>query len=283
MSTRGYVCYSGGMTQTTTPLGRFGRFGTTFIAYLSLAVGAGLSTAFNVVHTIEVRGAALDAWDVVVAVAGPGMVVLMVELFVSTLWAGQRWYMQLIRWVGCLMVAGIAMRMSWTHGHDFLVSRGQTGDVSALMPLAVDTLAIMATALLLSSRMSVRVPVDTDKPGAVSRVLDTIDQMIVPAPVLPSLSVSLDTPTAAELEDMFSLSDFLPQPTGPVPSPLPVPVSAPPSSDRVVRVLAPSEMDAAVEGLLSAGVPVSEVKASVAEVYGVSTKTVGRRIAGLSA
>lgn len=276
------------MTQTSAPLGRFGRFGTVFIAYLSLAVGAGLSTAFNVVHTIETRGDALDAWDIVVAVAGPGMVVLMVELFVSILWAGQRWYMQAIRWVGCLMVAGIAMRMSWTHGHDFLVSRGQTGDVSALMPLAVDTLAIMATALLLSSRTARRVldtdtDTDTDTPRLLDkpRDMDTADMDNFRDRMADSAG-HVDTPSAAELEDMFSLSDFLPQPSGPVPSPLPVPVSSPPAPGRVVRVLAPSEMASAVAGLLSHDVSPADIKRDVAEVYGVSTKTVGRRLQSLS-
>lgn len=60
--------------------------------------------------------------------------------------------------------------------------------------------------------------------------------------------------------------------------PLPVPVSSPPAPTRVVRVLAPTEMDSAAAGLLSHGVPAADIKRDVAEVYGVSTKTVGRRL-----
>jgi hypothetical protein len=60
-----------------------------------------------------------------------------------------------MRWLGTLTIGGIAMRVSWVHLNELMASRGQKGDVSALGPLAIDCLAIMATALLLAGRRTV--------------------------------------------------------------------------------------------------------------------------------
>jgi len=140
------------MTEKLKILEVAGRVWTAAVAYVALIIGAGLSITFNVVDVMDVRGANLDRWDIVTAVAFPALVVLMVELFVSRLWTGQRWPMQIIRWAGTLAIGGIAMRVSWVHGHDFFLSRGQAKDVANLAPLAIDLLAIMATALILSGR-----------------------------------------------------------------------------------------------------------------------------------
>jgi hypothetical protein len=129
-----------------------GKLWTAGIAYVALAVGAGLSIMYNVVDTATVRGPAMDTYDLVTAIAAPGIVVLMVELFVSNWWIGTQWPMQVLRWSGCLVIGGVAMRASWTHGHDFMVGRGQTADVATTWPLAIDLLAVMATALILAGR-----------------------------------------------------------------------------------------------------------------------------------
>jgi hypothetical protein len=135
------------MTMTTLT-----KFWTASIAYVALAVGAGLSIMYNVVDTMQVRGAELDIFDVITAVAAPAIVVLMVEMFVSRIWVGQPWHIQVVRWLATLAIGGVAMRTSWTHGHDFMASRGQAEDVAMLWPLAIDLLAIMATALILAGR-----------------------------------------------------------------------------------------------------------------------------------
>lgn len=121
------------------------------IAYVALVLGAGLSIMYNVLQTIETRKSSLEVWDIITAVAMPGVVVVMVHLFVSRLWVGQPWYMQTIRWLGCSAIGAVAMRASWTHGHAWLTAHGQTSDVATGWPLAIDALAIMATALLLAS------------------------------------------------------------------------------------------------------------------------------------
>jgi hypothetical protein len=130
-----------------------GKLWTAGIAYVALAAGAGLSIMYNVVDTMTVRGPALDIWDVITAVAAPAIVLLMVEMFVSRIWIGQPWHIQVVRWLATLAIGGVAMRTSWTHGHDFMASRGQSADVATLWPLAIDLLAIMATALILAGRV----------------------------------------------------------------------------------------------------------------------------------
>lgn len=132
---------------------KLSKFWTASIAYVALIVGAGSSVVFNILDMRSLRGDAFDGWDLFIAVLGPAMVVLMVEMFVSRLWeklppfAGQ-----FIRWTGTVAIGAVAMRVSWTHGHAFLLTRGQTADVATMWPLAIDTLAIMATALLVAGR-----------------------------------------------------------------------------------------------------------------------------------
>ena len=131
---------------------KLGQLWTDAVAYVMLLAGAGLSILFNVVNTLAVRGALVDWVDWVIAIGAPALVVGMVEMFVNARWQGQPWYMQLLRWLGTVGIGAVAMRASWTHGHALLLSRGQTGDVAVLFPLAIDFLAIMATALILSGR-----------------------------------------------------------------------------------------------------------------------------------
>jgi hypothetical protein len=242
-----------------------GKLWTGAVAYVSLLAGAGLSIAGNVADTYRMRGAATDALDVILAGAAPALVLLTVEMFVSPRWSADRGF-QALRWLGCGLLGTLTMLVSWVHLHDLLATRGQLEIVSVAWPVAIDGMAIMATGLILSTR--------------IRPVSERVVQKLLGTPTASVQAVS--TPTTAELEDMFSLADFLPQPTGPT-VPLPVPVSTPPAPGRkVTRTLAPTEMDSAVAGLLSLGVLDVKIKRDVAEVYGVSTKTVGRRIAALS-
>jgi hypothetical protein len=136
------------------------RIWTAAVAYIALAIGAGLSIAGNVADTFRTRGANVDTLDIVMAVSWPALVVLMVEMFVSARWTGQGKAMQVLRWAGCLSIGAMAMRVSWVHLNDLMSSRGQAADVATLGPLAIDALAIMATALILSGRGQLAKPVD---------------------------------------------------------------------------------------------------------------------------
>lgn len=155
-----------------TPIGKVWTAG---IAYVALAVGAGLSIMYNILDTMQVRGAAFDWADLVTAVAAPAIVLLMVEMFVSRIWVGQSWHIQIIRWLATLAIGGVAMRTSWTHGHDFMASRGQSADVATLWPLAIDLLAIMATALILAGRT--RGHTATPMATAMVKLGDVVDTM----------------------------------------------------------------------------------------------------------
>jgi hypothetical protein len=191
------------------------RIWTGAVAYVALVLGAGLSITFNVVDVTEQRGPLLDRWDVLTAVAFPVLVVLMVEMFVSRLWVGQDWPMQALRWAGTVAIGGIAMRVSWTHGHDFFVSRGQTADVANLGPLSIDLLAIMATALILSGRtrtaVSVDKPVDkladklADKP--MDKPADT-DMPGLVRPVIDPVHIPVSFSTTESGQDTADLSDY---------------------------------------------------------------------------
>lgn len=128
---------------------------TNSVAYLALLASAGLSMAGNVADVIRTRGQAMDGLDVAIAVAMPGLVVLAVHMFVSPRWDGLAWPMQTLRWAGCLAIGAMAMFVSWFHLHDLLVARTQPGAATILEPLALDAMAVMATALLLAGRRTV--------------------------------------------------------------------------------------------------------------------------------
>lgn len=133
-------------------MSRIGRLWTDSVAYVALILGAVTSIAGNVANVLRVRGDLTDGLDLFLAGFFPGLVVLMVEVFVSSRWRGLTWPMQVLRWAGCAAVTVVAMRVSWVHLHALMVSRGQEADVAILGPLAIDFLAIMATALILAGR-----------------------------------------------------------------------------------------------------------------------------------
>lgn len=128
---------------------------TNSVAYVALLASAGLSMAGNVADVLRTRGHAIDGLDVAIAVAMPALVVLAVHMFVSPRWDGLAWPMQTLRWAGCLAIGGMAMFVSWFHLHDLLVARDQPGAATILEPLALDAMAVMATALLLAGRRTV--------------------------------------------------------------------------------------------------------------------------------
>lgn len=161
-------------------MSKLGKLWTDSVAYVALIIGAGLSIAGNVADTYRTRGIATDTLDIVLAVAWPALVVLMVELFVSRRWDGRGRAMQAIRWIGTIGIGSMAMRVSWVHLNDLLLSRGQASDVALIGPLAIDSLAIMATALILSGRVSRPVVLDipavaTPAPAVATPVVQDIE------------------------------------------------------------------------------------------------------------
>lgn len=131
---------------------KIGKLWTGGVAYVSLLVGAGLSVAGNLADTYRTRADAVDTLDKVMAAGWPILVLLAIEMFVSPRWSTDKLF-QVWRWLGCLAVGGMAMVVSWTHLHDLMSSRGQLYVVSVLGPLAIDGMAIMATGLILSTRV----------------------------------------------------------------------------------------------------------------------------------
>jgi hypothetical protein len=128
------------------------RLWTGAVAYISLLVGAGLSMAGNLADTYRTRGHDVDGLDKILAVSWPALVILAIEMFVSPRW-NKSTIFQVWRWTGCLAIGSMAMLASWTHLHDLLASRGQLDTVAILGPLAIDGMAIMATGLILSTRV----------------------------------------------------------------------------------------------------------------------------------
>lgn len=172
---------------------KLGKLWTDSTAYLALILGAGLSIAGNVADTYRTRGQAVDTLDIVMAVAWPALVVLMVEIFVSSRWAGLEWPMQVLRWAGTLAIGGMAMRVSWVHLNDLMASRGQKVDVAILGPMAIDLLAIMATALILAGRRTV--PASNGLPSRTLDVQDTYSLADEASNYLARLSTSMDSAT----------------------------------------------------------------------------------------
>lgn len=263
------------------------RLWTSAVAYVALAIGAGLSIAGNVADTFRTRADATDTLDVVLAVAWPALVVLMVEMFVSRLWPSTK-PMQAIRWIGCLAIGAMAMRVSWVHLNDLLASRGQDADVATIGPMAIDALAIMATALILSGRgamydkvqvsptvQPVASPVDIDPGPAYVDSVDPLPAGPVDAPldpwVRPDLFVPDELTVATEAEGWMASTGGQ--------------AVATVAKQRVATARRPGasyDQDAAramIRGLLSIDKTPGEIDDALAKGFGISART-SRRLRG---
>jgi hypothetical protein len=153
---------------------KLGNLWTDAVAYVSLLVGAGLSVAGNLADTYRTRGAEVDGLDKTMAAAWPILVLLAVHMFVNPRWS-ERAMFQIWRWAGCLGVGGMAMVVSWYHLHDLMASRDQLPIVTVLGPLAIDGMAIMATGLILSTRVRGQVATPVSLADMVTSVTFTPD------------------------------------------------------------------------------------------------------------
>jgi hypothetical protein len=289
---------------------KIGKFWTDSIAYISLLVSAGLSLAGNVVDTYRIRGAATDALDIWLAITWPGLVVLMVHVFVSARWIGLSRWMQALRWLGCLSVGAVAMRASWIHLNDLLVSRGQVADVAMFGPLAIDFLAIMSTALILAGRtrshaghvgqmatdtLAGQLATSLARPDTATyykgrrttyvpdmdRLSTPVDKLVDNAPDTDTDN-GLDTDVASEASSWLATLDMARQDTSSTPA-FPVdiqPVSPAAPSNRVQRGAVPADVLAGLTAWWATNEDTrpggTEVDAWVAADAGVSTRTARR-------
>lgn len=253
---------------------KVGQLWTDSVAYVALILGAGVSIAGNVADTFRTRGTATDGLDVFLAAFWPAVVVLTVHLFVNGRWIGLSWPMQVLRWLGCLSIGAMAMRVSWVHLNDLMVSRGQEPDVAVLGPLAIDALAIMATALILAGRGR---PVVQDMPAPALDTPRDMSQNEVDE-ILERWTPAADV-QASVADEARSWLDSLDDAAGDQEPTLPIPVSPSPSN----TVKPESVPDSAVEMIQAwATAPrtdrpaAGQVDALVAAAHSRSTKTAQR-------
>lgn len=229
------------------------------VAYLSLGIGAGVSVAGNIADTHRIaagQGRTPDGLDLFIAGFWPAAVLLVIEMFVSRLWPRTRGA-QAIRWGASMIFGFIAAFMSWIHLSDLLESRAQGPVVSALGPLAIDGLAIMATALILAARGH-RVAASAPAPvqDAPKRwVVGPDGESVVPAPVQDVQADGTWTQDSAPTSpvDMPSVDIWarLDSEHGATTPTLPVPVSPAPAG-RVRPDSVPASAREAIEAWLSA-------------------------------
>ncbi len=270
-------------------MSKIGKLWTDSVAYVALLVSASLSLAGNVADTIRVRGEATDRLDIWLAITWPGLVVLMVHVFVSARWIGLSWPMQILRWLGCLSVGAVAMRGSWLHLNDLMLSRGQAVDMATAGPLAIDFLAIMATALILAGRGQPPRLLDTpmamtdqDMDVMVAKWVNPVQvanaqvaaAMSIPAP---HLGEDSEAGLFARLEREMATAD----PTVPV-SPAPIRTAVPstpvPPPARQGRLSAESATEAQWLAKMGRdnGLSAGEISELLAGHYGVSSRTIRR-------
>lgn len=116
------------------------------IAWLSFALGIGVSVAGNVLHSAltpaglgELFGAAF--W--------PLALMLSIEILTRVRWQAGRWWMS-ARVVGLLLVGIVAAVLSYRHLAGLMTSWGEDRFNAHLGPLAVDGLMLLAATALLS-------------------------------------------------------------------------------------------------------------------------------------
>jgi len=144
--------------------------------HLALTLGGSGSVAANVAHAYVHGSPAVGA--VAASVLWPVMVVVAVELLISTPWpAGWTW--AVTRFVGVGLVGVVAAVVSYRHMSGLLAAYGEDHIVSGLGPVAVDGLMVMATASLVAVR---RVRVDQGRRHLVSATDQRVDSRPVGTP-----------------------------------------------------------------------------------------------------
>jgi hypothetical protein len=258
-----------------------GQLWTDSVAYVALLTGAGLSIAGNVANVVRTRGVDVDTLDIVLAVAFPALVVLMVEVFVSARWRGLNWPMQVLRWFGTLSIGAVAMRVSWVHLHELMLSRGQAGDVAMLGPLAIDALAIMATALILAGRGRIEPAAVATETAAeiLARRQDEMDKLAAStAPVLPTIGDEMADEARTWL-DTLANSALESETTPAFPIEI-TPVSPAPRSNEVKAESVPESAADLISAWAGASPEIrptpGQADALVAASHGVSPRTARR-------
>ena len=137
--------------------------------HVALALGGSGSVAANVAHAYVHGSPAVGA--VVASVLWPVMVVVAVELLISTPWP-PGWTWAVTRFVGVGLVGVVAAVVSYRHMSGLLAAYGEDHIVSGLGPVAVDGLMVMATASLVAVR---RVRVDQGRRHLVSTTGQPLD------------------------------------------------------------------------------------------------------------
>lgn len=133
-------------------------------AYIGSALGGGVSIAANIAHSFvpPKNWPKAEEWHpsplaVVVSVFWPVALFVAVEILARTAWpVGWRW--KLARFGGLLPVALVAALVSYRHLSGLLDIWGEDDLGTALGPLAVDGLMVMASAALLATGKQTREP-----------------------------------------------------------------------------------------------------------------------------
>jgi hypothetical protein len=147
-------------------------------AYFGAGLGAVVSIAANVAHSFvppaelrKIGGKAMEAWGphagaVIGAVFWPVALLVALEIIARTDWpAGRRWVV--IRFGGLVPVAVVAAVVSYRHMSGLLAYYGEDRLTSAIGPLAVDGLMVMAAgAVIAVTRRDARLAVTPDTAGA---------------------------------------------------------------------------------------------------------------------
>jgi hypothetical protein len=268
------------------------RLWTGAVAYISLLVGAGLSMAGNLADTYRTRGHDVDGLDKILAVSWPALVILAIEMFVSPRW-NKSTIFQVWRWTGCLAIGSMAMLASWTHLHDLLASRGQLDTVAILGPLAIDGMAIMATGLILSTRVQDTADGQVDKIASVQPYL--IGQVDKDAPVQDSTDLDNRLATGQDpglsfggqpdIRDALArwdqgykqaIADQGAQLASEAEAYVHATVTTSPDLEKI-----PAEARDLITRMLELGAAPGEIKQAAAEMCEVSTRTAQRWLAAL--
>ncbi|WP_407568339.1 hypothetical protein QK900_15665 (plasmid) [Arsenicicoccus dermatophilus] len=255
------------------------RPGARAVAVAALVLGLGCSIAANIGHAY-VCASAPSVGAVVASVVWPVLVLVAVELLTRIPWpAGRAW--ALVRWAGVGLVAVVAALVSYRHMAGLLAAYGEDPVVAAVGPLAIDGLAVMATAALIALGGPTPTPAPVDAstveidapdafPDAPAVEVDG-DDVPVWAPVPAYDDVAMDVSAPAPVLTMAAVeaddADDVPssEPVEVAPEGAPAYVWAPRPAGRVVTArmleLAPRVADAIREGELAPAPSEAQVRA----------------------